>query len=170
MAFLDKLIRLVNVGIGAAIEVSSVKIVSGLEPLTTNRLLQSFGRITLDETLDRHALIRRCLGESDVSEVRTETIPLDAAYVVANPIQKHENPTRVEVSTEGIRAVSQIFITERVSGCNEDTDQTRNMISKIVTKPKCTDTLLSKPPFRFIHDIIVAVGKATQFDLRLIFR
>ena len=39
VAFLNKLIHLVNVGSGSALTVSPSKIVSGLEPLNTNILL-----------------------------------------------------------------------------------------------------------------------------------
>jgi len=57
-----------------------------------------------------------------------------------------------------------------IDTCNEDVEQTRAMISKIITKPKCSDKLLSKPPFRFIHDLVMNIGKATEFDLGMIFR
>eukprot|EP00957_Ditylum_brightwellii_P145919 11111984-Ditylum_brightwellii.AAC.1 len=43
------------------------------------------------------------------------------------------------------------------------------MIGSIVTKPKCSDKLLGKPPFRFLHDLVIAVGKATQYGLENIF-
>lgn len=46
--------------------------------------------------------------------------------------------------------------------CIEDVEQTRAMISKIASKPKCSDKLLSKPPFRFIHDLVMNIGKATD--------
>ena len=59
---------------------------------------------------------------------------------------------------------------KQIEACNEDIDQTKLMISHIVTKPKCTDKLLRKPPFRFVHDLIMAIGHATQFDLGQIFR
>ncbi len=170
LSFLNKLILLVSVGNGTAIEVSSIKIVSGSEPISTNRLLQVFGRIAQDQNLDRPSLIRHCLRELNVTAVLTENDPLGAVDAVSMPHSTQDNSTRGEVHSEGARSVCLSSIMERASSCNEDMDHTRNMISSIVTKPKCSDTLLSKPPFRFIHDIIVAVGKATQFDLLLIFR
>ena len=59
---------------------------------------------------------------------------------------------------------------DAIQTCNEDVEQTRAMISKVISKPKCSDKLLNKPPFRFIHDLIMGIGKATEFDLGMIFR
>ncbi len=50
-----------------------------------------------------------------------------------------------------------------IEACNSDTARTREMMEKIVTKPKCSDKLLGKPPFRFLHDVISAVINNTGF-------
>jgi hypothetical protein len=160
----------VCVGNGSAIEVSSIKIVSGSEPINTNRLLQVFGRIAQDQNIDRPSLIRHCLRELDVTAILSENNPIGVVEAVSMPHSTQDNSPRGEVHSGCARSVSLSSITKSVSRCNEDVNQTRIMISSIVTKPKCSDTLLNKPPFRFIHDIIVAIGKATQFDLLLIFR
>lgn len=36
-------------------------------------------------------------------------------------------------------------------------------INAVIQKPKMTDKLLSKPPFRFLHDTISAIIKTTGF-------
>ena len=36
---------------------------------------------------------------------------------------------------------------------------TQNSLGKYVTKPPLSDKLLSRPPFRFLHDVISAVIK-----------
>lgn len=39
----------------------------------------------------------------------------------------------------------------------------KTMISEIIQKPKMTEKLLSKPPFRFIHDTISALNAQLGF-------
>lgn len=46
-------------------------------------------------------------------------------------------------------------------------EQTKTLIGQIIQKPKMTEKLLQKPPFRFIHDTISAVMDTTQFGVGL---
>ncbi|GMH58238.1 hypothetical protein TrST_g4541 [Triparma strigata] len=50
-----------------------------------------------------------------------------------------------------------------IDACNSDPARTREMMEKIVQKPKCSDKLLGKPPFRFLHDLVSAVINNTGF-------
>ena len=40
---------------------------------------------------------------------------------------------------------------------------TQEILQSIITKPKLLDKYLRKPPFRFIHDIVMNTMKATGF-------
>ncbi|GMI46905.1 hypothetical protein TrCOL_g2573 [Triparma columacea] len=52
---------------------------------------------------------------------------------------------------------------QEIEECNSDPVRTREMMEKIVKKPKCSDKLLGKPPFRFLHDLVSAVITNTGF-------
>lgn len=41
--------------------------------------------------------------------------------------------------------------------------KTRDTLGKIITKPPLTDKLLSRPPFRYLHDIVTEVIRTTGF-------
>ena len=56
---------------------------------------------------------------------------------------------------------------KEIEACNSDPERTRVVMERIVQKPKCSDKLLGKPPFRFLHDLISAVIRNTGFGREL---
>ena len=51
----------------------------------------------------------------------------------------------------------------RINSCNSNKETTREMIEQVIDIPKCDDKLLSKPPFRFLYDLVLAIKNATGF-------
>mmetsp|Transcript_38414 Transcript_38414/g.80496 ORF Transcript_38414/g.80496 Transcript_38414/m.80496 type:complete len:518 (-) Transcript_38414:702-2255(-) len=166
VSFLDKLIHIVNVGNGTTLSVSSSKIVAGLEPQKTNILLSTFGLLAQDEMINRNKLIQHCLDGKGIDEFRA--IDKSSLAGEKNATSEDTHPVSSSSSREN-SSIDRQSIVEQMKMCNEDIEQTRVIVSRIVTKPKCSDKLLNKPPFRFIHDLIMAIGKATQFDFCQIF-
>lgn len=52
---------------------------------------------------------------------------------------------------------------QSIKECNGDVERTKEMIEKIIAKPKMSAKLLSKPPFRFLHDIVSEITRVTGF-------
>lgn len=52
---------------------------------------------------------------------------------------------------------------QSINECNGDVERTKDMIEKVISKPKMAAKLLSKPPFRFLHDIVSEITRVTGF-------
>ena len=182
LAFLEKIIHLVNVGSGYALEVSSSKIIAGLEPLNTNTLLIAFARLALDKDLDRGLLVKHCvnglgiedyqllLREAPLGSMSASSVADVKGSDIIGACQEEVSANAVSSSELPLTETDNKSMKRSVEECNEDINQTREMIAHIVAKPTCSDKLLSKPPFRFLHDILMAIGKATGFNLGRVYR
>lgn len=58
----------------------------------------------------------------------------------------------------------------KIQLCNSDVIATREIIEKVTIKPKCTEKLLMKPPFRFLHDLIMAINANSHLKLENVLR
>jgi hypothetical protein len=140
VAFIEKLIRLVSIGVGEALPTKASKVVSGAEPLLTNLLIMEYAKLAIDGSIDREAIIARCLGkEEDQTDMDEDQIP----------------------STICVESDDNHYIQSKVHACTGGVEDTKTMIASVISKPKCTEKILMKPPFRFIHDVIMAVHKET---------
>lgn len=145
LAFIDKLIRIVSIGRGEMLPTNATKVVAGAEPLLTNLLLTEFGKLALDNTVDRNVIVSLSLENGDL-----ETI-LKREQKVSHPLKNGDQNI--------------IFVARKIGDCDGDLENTKSMISSIISKPKCTEKLLVKPPFRFIYDIIMSVNQKTGLRL-----
>jgi TRAF3-interacting protein 1 len=53
------------------------------------------------------------------------------------------------------------------SGCDGSVETTRSLMEKLISKPKMSEKLLNKPPFRFLHDVVIGLINNTGFASNL---
>jgi len=67
----------------------------------------------------------------------------------------------------GMNSAMTVNLDSQIEKCDGTEATTQALLSEIIQRPKLTDKLLSKPPFRYLHDIITEVVKVTGFAKNL---
>ena len=152
IAFLEKLVYLVSVCQGMEVHVKVSSIVAGKEVLDTLHLLNSFGKIALDEKFPHDEAVAHCLSGGTIQSFPS----FDAVSKDADSFSNDEN-----IHSD---------LKKQIRDCTGDLTQTKDLLNNIITKPRCSTKLLEKPPFRFIHDVVIAIASAEDMDLTKVLR
>lgn len=180
--FLTEIIVLIGICEGEPTKVNPVKIVAGLNATQTNNFLTRLGKVALDPMIDKNAAVELCLAGQVPGKCRRPLIGLTQSTVessgekiiesnrnnlVSPKDDNHKLGVDAPDSSLAIPEFEGLSTRERLNLCNSSIAQIKAWIAAIgVKKPKCTDKLLSRPPFRFLHDLIIALVSQTGFQLR----
>ena len=169
--FLEKVVSLISEIIGSPIEITAVKVMAGLEVEKTIHFMQVFIVASMQGNADSVG----CVHDNSQSKFAAGSSELDLSDSVNNlqnfPLSEkmdsnlEENKENERYHQLDFKASNRIFVNELkglsldvcIQMCNEDVLQTQAWVGKIIQRPKCTDKLLERPPFRFLRDIILGI-------------
>ena len=192
ISFLEKIILFVSDETNISVQVRPQKIVAGVAAENTRHLIQLFIVASIRSREKRQT--RAELQTDDLPEVNHDevlTSPTATTFeMVANKNNDHANlfnSNNISTTDLSDREDSQSIIKEdqkdavldvknkfsslsvdqSLTLCNTEVGQTQAWLGQIISRPKCTEKLLRRPPFRFLHDIIMAVMGETGFGMNI---
>jgi len=114
------------------------------------REIDHTGRISLDESKDSGVDTTNLNTASDIpvrsqSRVGKQSVQDDD---MDNRSSRPQPPPGIDLEIEA---------------CSTEWQRTKELLDGIISKPKASEKLLSRPPFRFLHDLIMEVIRVTGF-------
>ena len=173
VTFLEKIVLLVSKTIRKPVDIKPSKIVAGLEVDNTIHFIQLFIVAALDDlgdNIDGRSIASKSSSASEIdmskNEISRSTILSDEIEQKLTQVKNKDNvlTSHHKVGTEcSVKEFEGLSLSECIKQCNDEIVQTQSFIEQIIQRPKCTEKLMSRPPFRFLRDVIVAIVLKTDF-------